>query len=147
MKSLSRPSSRERRAVASVGRLDGKSAPRLACKPSARSNLEETFAFQVKAYDLVVPVREFKFDPKRRWRADFAWPHENILVELEGGVWSGGRHTRGNGFIDDCIKYNQAAFLGYKVFRFTSEHVKSGEAIRLVAKLIPVASEIWPRML
>lgn len=52
-----------------------------------------------------------------------------IAVELEGGVWTGGRHTRGSGFIADCEKYNRAAAMGYFVFRFDGGAVKRGEAI------------------
>lgn len=64
-------------------------------------------------------MREFKFDPERKWRFDFLIP-PNVGIEIEGGVWSQGRHTRGSGFIADCEKYNSAAMLGYKVLRYTS---------------------------
>lgn len=40
---------------------------------------------------------------------------------MEGGTWSQGRHTRGQGYKQDCIKYNIAALLGYRVFRFTAD--------------------------
>lgn len=42
-----------------------------------------------------------------------------IAIELEGGIWSGGRHTRGKGFEGDCDKYNEAALAGWTVFRLT----------------------------
>ena len=81
----------------------------------------------MKSYPLVLhvlqgiapdAVAEFKFCPSRKWRADFAIPSHRLLVEIEGGVWSGGRHTRGSGFIGDMEKYNMAAILGYRVLRF-----------------------------
>ena len=62
--------------------------------------------------------KEYKFCPDRDWRADYrtgSW-----LIELEGGVWSGGRHTRGKGFINDCFKYNTAAMMGYRVIRLAT---------------------------
>lgn len=87
------------------------------------SQLESAFLgwWQVLRPSSPQPVAEFKFDPARRWRADFAWPDAKVLVELEGGAWSGGRHTRGAGFTADCNKYNRAVELGWKVFRYTSD--------------------------
>lgn len=57
----------------------------------------------------------------RRWRIDRAWIEEKAAFELEGGTWTGGRHTRGSGFRDDCEKYNAAGALGWRVFRLTGE--------------------------
>jgi len=88
-----------------------------------RSHLEDQFLLLIRADKLPAPEREYKFDSKRRWRFDFAWPDKKIAVEIEGGVWlrSGGRHSRGKGFIGDCEKYNQAIMLGWKVLRYTAE--------------------------
>lgn len=100
------------------------------------SAIEELLAFQVKAAKLPEPAREFRFYPARRWRADFAWKEFMLLVECEGGTWTGGRHTRGRGFADDCTKYNHAALEGWKVLRFTSEQVKSGAALVMIEMAI-----------
>jgi very-short-patch-repair endonuclease len=62
---------------------------------------------------------EFRFHPSRRWRFDRALPSARVAIELEGGIWSGGRHTRGTGFEGDCEKYNAAQLLGWTVFRLT----------------------------
>ena len=77
-------------------------------------------------YGLPEPIEEFKFHPTRKWRADYAWPKEKIIVEIEGGIWTKGRHTRGSGFIGDMEKYNAAGRLGYRVFRFTPSELKKG---------------------
>jgi len=61
---------------------------------------------------------EFKFHHTRKWRADFAIPSKMILIEIDGGAFSGGRHTRGMGFVNDIEKLNAAALLGYRVLRF-----------------------------
>lgn len=74
------------------------------------------------------PVAEYRFEPSRRWRADFAWPDSRVMVELEGAVWAGGRHTRGAGFEGDCAKYNRAAELGWRVFRYTAGMLKADPA-------------------
>src|SRR5216684_2330146 len=87
-------------------------------------------------YTLPVPVEEFRFHPERRWRFDFAYPDVKIGIEIEGGVWSGGRHTRGKGFILDCEKYNEAQILGWKVLRFTPSQVLSGIAFATIKRAI-----------
>lgn len=66
------------------------------------------------------PCWEYRFSPTRRWRFDFAWPDVGIYVELEGGTWSRGRHTRGTGFAGDCAKYNAATLAGWTGFRIPS---------------------------
>ena len=93
--------------------------------------LEETFALHCRASGILV-VREFKFHPVRRWKFDFAIPEKMIAIECEGGVWSGGRHTRGSGFVADMEKYNEAAKLGWFVFRFDGGAIKSGQAIKFI---------------
>ena len=100
------------------------------------SRLEETFALHCRASSLPTFEREFAFAKPRRFRADFAWPERMVLVEIEGGVWSGGRHTRGAGFTKDCEKYCEAAMRGYTVLRFTSDHVKSGYAINVTKRIL-----------
>ncbi|HHQ4796015.1 hypothetical protein [Aeromonas veronii] len=73
------------------------------------------------------PAVELVFHPKRRWRLDFAWPTRMIAVEIHGGIHSGGRHTRGKGFVEDRAKMNEARLLGWTVIEATPEHVKSGQ--------------------
>jgi very-short-patch-repair endonuclease len=80
--------------------------------------------------------QEFKFHPSRKWRADFHLKGKKILVEVEGGIWSNGRHTRGKGYLGDLEKYNAATMMGYQVIRFSTEQVKSGKAIEQIFKLI-----------
>lgn len=60
---------------------------------------------------------EFEFHPDRKWRFDVAWPEHRVALEVEGGVWTGGRHTRGAGFLADVEKYNAAAVLGWRLLR------------------------------
>ena len=80
------------------------------------------------------PIAEYRFAPPRRWRFDFAWPDLMTAVEFEGGVWSGGRHTRGKGFENDCEKYNEAAARGWRVYRFTGGMVDRGEMLTFLTE-------------
>lgn len=80
--------------------------------------------------------QEFRFHPDRKWRADFYLTGTKILIEVEGGIWSGGRHTRGKGYLGDMEKYNAATMMGYQVLRFSTEQVKSGLAVKQIEKLV-----------
>lgn len=67
-------------------------------------------------------THEYKFHPERRWRFDHAYVSLKVAVEYEGGIWTGGRHTRGIGYKKDCEKYNAAVKLGWRVLRYTVSH-------------------------
>lgn len=103
------------------------------------SRLEDTFALHVRAHGLDEGMtREHRFHPKRRWRFDFCWPDQKLAVEVEGGTWGGGRHTRGAGYEADCEKYAEAMCLGWRVLRVTGTQVKRGEAVAWLVRLIRV---------
>lgn len=100
------------------------------------SAIEETLLFQLRAAGLPNPMREYKFHPTRRWRFDFCWPARMAAMEVEGGTWAGGRHTRGAGFEGDCIKYAEALLLGWRVIRVTGSMIESGEALKYAEFLL-----------
>ena len=96
---------------------------------------EDTFELHCKIYK-ISPEREVRFDEKRRWRFDFAFPKVKLAVEIEGGTWQTGRHQRPIGFLKDLQKYNEAVLAGWRVLRFTTDQVNSGEAIDVVCKAL-----------
>ncbi len=95
------------------------------------SAIEEIFALHCKAHKIAIE-REYRFHPTRKWRFDAAIPALKIAIEIEGGVWTNGRHTRGSGAIADMEKYNEAAKLGWFVYRFHSNAVKNGNAVQFL---------------
>lgn len=91
------------------------------------------FELSIIGIGLPSAIREYKFDSKRRWRIDFAWPDPyRLAVEIEGGTWSDGRHTRGTGFIKDIEKYNALTLQGFSLLRFTPDQVEKGEALEVI---------------
>ena len=66
-------------------------------------------------------VAEYRFSPPRKWRFDFANPQRQIAIEIEGGVYTRGRHTRPTGFLRDIEKYNCATLQGWRVLRCTPQ--------------------------
>jgi very-short-patch-repair endonuclease len=65
---------------------------------------------------------EFKFHPKRKWRADWYNKKLSVLVEYEGIYGGASRHTNVTGYTKDAEKYNQAQILGYTVLRYTASN-------------------------
>ena len=102
---------------------------------------EEAFMLHCQIYGLE-PEREHRFAPPRRWRFDFAFLKRKLAVEVEGGIWNGGRHTRGKGYQHDLAKYNAASRLGWVVLRYSTEMVESGDAIQEVLEVLQERLEI-----
>ena len=113
------------------------------------SQLEEQMALQIKAARLPKPQREVAgLVDGRKFRVDFYWPWHSIermvdadelrgvVLEVDGGTWSGGRHTRGKGFEADCEKTNLLALQGYLVLRVTRTHVEDGRALAWVREAL-----------
>ena len=80
--------------------------------------------------------QEHIFFPGRRWRIDFAIVDLKIGIEIEGGVWANGRHTRGKGFIEDMEKYNAAATLGWVILRFTPHDLNKITTFETIKKVV-----------
>ena len=105
--------------------------------PRAKSEWEERFALQLRLHKIEYE-REYQFAKPRKWRADFfiVGFKADILVEIEGGIWNRGRHNRGSGFQNDCLKYNASQLLGYKLLRGTPEMVRSGLLLEQLKELL-----------
>jgi hypothetical protein len=54
-------------------------------------------------------------------------------MEVDGGIWTAGRHTRGKGFEADITKLNWAVSHGWRVFRTTPARLENMETIRMIA--------------
>lgn len=101
-------------------------------KKMNKEDPEQWFATRLLQVGIPEPEREYKFHPDRNWRADFAWPSFLLLVEIQGGTWSGGRHVRGKGYAEDCEKLNMAQAYGWEMLWFTSDQVRDDTAIQFM---------------
>ena len=86
-------------------------------------------------------VKEFQFHPERKWRFDYAIPSLRIAIEIDGAVWTYGRHNNAKGYIGDMEKLNTAASMGWLVLRFTTEAKFTTAALALVADTIRTRRE------
>jgi len=72
---------------------------------------------------------ELRFHDERMWRFDFAWPDKLVALEVQGGIFSRGRHARPRGVLNDYEKFSEAAILGWRVILVTGVEISNGEAI------------------
>jgi very-short-patch-repair endonuclease len=64
-------------------------------------------------------VCEFQFHPFRKYQLDFVWEKEKVCLEVDGGGFIHGAHSRGSGQWKDMLKRNEATLMGWKVFVVT----------------------------
>jgi hypothetical protein len=82
-----------------------------------------------------VPRAKFNYqfaadwNPPRKWEFDLAWPSLYVACEIQGGTWRkrGGAH-RGLGAIRDMAKSNAAVRVGWQIFYYTPDQVKTDQA-------------------
>jgi very-short-patch-repair endonuclease len=104
--------------------------------PKPLSLGEEMLALHLRAHEIDF-VREYEFAPGRKFRADFHIQSLSLLVEIEGGIWNDGAHTRGKHFESDAAKYNLATKMGFKLLRYSTAMVERGDAINDVLEMMP----------
>jgi very-short-patch-repair endonuclease len=68
-------------------------------------------------------VAEHRFHQVRLWRFDFAIPSARVAIEVNGGVWTAGRHSRGSGLIKEYEKVRAAGILGWRVLPFATDEI------------------------
>lgn len=85
---------------------------------------------------LPAPTPEYTFHPTRKWRYDYAWVDKRVCLEVEGGVWMAGRHSRGAGMLKDMEKYNAAACLGWRVLKVTPKALQTLTTFALVKEAL-----------
>jgi len=109
-------------------------------KAEAREFVRTTFVQYIASYGMYA-VAEVKFSKGRRWRIDYVVSKEDkspvrVALEVEGGVWSFGRHTRGSGFVKDMEKYNEVARNKMFVVRVTPLQLFTEYTINLLKDII-----------
>lgn len=98
-----------------------RSKPKLAC--------DSALAYQCRLLGLPEPVAEHRFAPPRKWRFDYCWLDRKLALEVQGGLFVEGRHSRGAALLKEHEKLNAAAALGWRVTFTTPSAVTSGETM------------------
>ena len=102
----------------------------------SKSALEAELALQIKALGLPEPVREYRAIAGRKFRFDFAWLEQRLLVEVNGGTYTQGAHSTGRGIARDYERANLAVLHGWRVLTFDGKAVKSGEAVEVIRQAL-----------
>lgn len=96
----------------------------------------DELAWQLQAVGIKDFVREHRFHKTRRWRLDIGFLEQRLGVEVEGGVFANGRHSRGAGFTADCLKHSELAIAGWRLIRVTTAQVRDGLALELIERAL-----------
>ncbi len=118
-------------------------ARRLA-KQVKRNSLQDKFLAAWRLTGWPEPMREHRFTDARKFRFDFAWTDAKwkLAVELNGGDFARGRHTRGAALVDQYDKQNLAASLGWSILTFGTAHMRDvGEVVRTVQETMAELSK------
>jgi len=102
------------------------------------SILENLMATQIRQAGLPKPQREFVAIPGRRYRWDFAWTDQKLLLEINGSTFCVGGHSTGVGLDRDYEKSSLAAVHGWFTMSFSGKQVKSGLALKLLQQFFEV---------
>lgn len=86
-------------------------------------------------------ILEYKFHDTRKWRIDIFIPDLKVAIELEGGVYTHGRHTRPKGFLADIEKYNKISILGLKLLRYAHVEHTYNDILKDLKELIDNGKE------
>jgi len=87
--------------------------------PGLRDKPADVFSAYCAACGLPRPEPEFRFASPRRWRFDYCWPTLKIALEVQGGLFVNGRHSRGAALLKEHEKLNAAAVAGWRVLYCT----------------------------
>ena len=87
----------------------------MTAKPVAAPAIPPLFAAQLRAAGVPSPTLELRFHPTRKWRWDMAWVGHKVALEIQGGLFINGRHSRGAALLGEHEKLSEAAALGWRV--------------------------------
>lgn len=92
------------------------------------------------------PELEYKFHPTRKWRFDFAWTAQvedqyggfepRLALEVQGGIWTAGRHNRGAALLKEWEKLNEAAVQGWRIIYCQPKDLLTKQTIELLEQAL-----------
>lgn len=82
------------------------------------------------------PTPELKFHPVRKWRFDFGFEKEKVALEVQGGLFSNGRHSRGASLLKEHEKLNAAAQMGWRILYCIPQNLCMQETIDAIKTAI-----------
>jgi len=90
----------------------------------------------IPAWEADFEQRYAKSKRSKRYRLDFAHPSSLTGIEIQGAVYSRGRHVTGSGYERDCRKYNLAYTSDWTIFLLSGAMAKDPFWTSLIASHI-----------
>jgi hypothetical protein len=124
----------------------------LDCKPARKqtqnSIAEDRFGMQLLQYGLPPFIHHHRFpqslhpgNKRKVWIADYCNIEFKLMVEIDGGIFSGGAHGHPVDITRNMMKQNDAAILGFHTLRFATTWVKNKHAIEFLQRVL--ATKGW----
>ena len=88
-------------------------------------------------------IPEYRFHPTRKCRFDHAWPDKKLALEIDGGLFINGGHSRGESRERDYEKDAEAMMLGWRVLRVSRGQFRDGHAAVWVKTILDLL-EVLP---
>ena len=115
-------------------------------RKTLRELLKQNLAAAVSKKTGVDYQFEYRFAaPDRQWRSDIAFPAAKVAVEIDGGIWTYGRHNRAASMLDDMEKGNGYAARNWVVFHTPWEWIDGGRRDRSAQLIADIAAAIKAR--
>jgi hypothetical protein len=89
-----------------------------------------------ESWRLPRPEPEYQFAPPRKWRFDWCWFSHHLALEIQGGLFTGGRHVRGAALLAEHEKLCNAAIAGYRVLFCIPADIQSGTIFPLLKRAL-----------
>jgi hypothetical protein len=102
------------------------------------------------SHGIPAPEMEYVFHPVRKWRFDFAWPTlayptmvpseamDSLALEVQGGIWTKGRHTQGAALLKEWEKLNEAAVLGWRILYCQPQDLISKDTVNSIRRALGI---------
>ena len=127
----------------------------------SKSYLERIALALIEDAGLPKPIEEYRFCPERKWRADFVWLFNNqlykvdplldkvtrykgVILEINGAVWTKGKHTYGKQLLDEYEKLNNASLDGWILIQVGNYHMKTGQMIEWLKRALALGDKTSP---
>jgi hypothetical protein len=107
------------------------------------SDLEHSLYYVLRKNKLKGWVAEYKFsgylgERKRRWRMDVCFPDADppLAIEVQGGLYSNGKHSREKGVRNDSQKSIEWQLAGGTIIHATPSMIKDESVVELIKEAL-----------
>lgn len=86
-----------------------------------------------REHGIPAPKQDYRFAaPDRQWQLDLAWVDARVAIEVQGGIFVKGAHSRGKHQLEDFAKMNAAQLRQWRVLQVTPTQLCTAETIDMV---------------